>query len=82
MSVVPITIFMPLIDEGVDVWRPVQAQPLENACYFVLGPMPDDEKWEFPPGAVVRCEMRSLSGDGGRSELRKVAHEQVTLKLN
>jgi hypothetical protein len=54
------TIYMALLDEGVDVWRPVQVERLESGRYLVLGPVPDDEKWEFPPGSIVCLEMKQL----------------------
>jgi hypothetical protein len=55
------TIYMYLPDEAVDVWRPVQVEVLGNGHYRVLGPMPEDEKWEYPPGSIIRIEMKRLS---------------------
>ena len=52
-------IFVQLLDEGVDVWRPVEAEPLADG-FRIVGGCPDDERWEFQPGDVVRCEMRVL----------------------
>jgi hypothetical protein len=48
-----IKIYMPLLDEGVEVWRPVDAERIEVNAFRILGPQPDHEKWAFPPGAVV-----------------------------
>jgi hypothetical protein len=60
-----VTIYMPLVKEETDVWRPVEATPLPNDLYRVEGPMRDDEAWAFPPGAVVRCEPKRFhEGDG------------------
>jgi hypothetical protein len=56
------TIYMYLPDEGVDVWRPVQAEKLGDDVYHVVGPAPDGEVWEFPPGSIVRVQLRQLSG--------------------
>jgi hypothetical protein len=59
------TVFVFLEDEGTNVWRPTQAQRLADGTYRLLPPAdydPDDEKWEFPPGSIVRCERRKLSG--------------------
>lgn len=56
------TIYMPLLNEGVDVWRPVEATPLSADTYRVEGEMPGDEEWAFPPGTVVRCESKTFSG--------------------
>jgi hypothetical protein len=57
-------IYMPLLDEGVDVWRPVRAQHVSDDVYRITGEAPDaeDERWQFPPGALVRCRDQMLSG--------------------
>jgi hypothetical protein len=57
----PVTIYMRLLDEGVDVWRPVQAEPRSDGSYVVLGPVPADEEWEFAPRTIVRCEPKMLT---------------------
>jgi hypothetical protein len=51
-----------LLGEGTEVCRPVAAEPAGLGLFRLLGPVPDDETWEFQPGAVVRCESRVLSG--------------------
>jgi hypothetical protein len=48
-----VTIYMPLLDEGTEVWRPVQAEAQSSNAYLILGPMPEGEAWAFPPGSVV-----------------------------
>jgi hypothetical protein len=50
------------LDEGTAVWRPVVARLVKPGWFQLLGPVPYSERWEFPPGAVVRCERRALSG--------------------
>ena len=57
------TIYVALLDEGVDVWRPVQAERVRTGVFRILpmNPDPEDERWEFPPGSVVRCEEREVS---------------------
>ncbi len=59
------TIYVPLLDEGTEVWRPVAAEELPNGVFRIVAGRPDwnDERWEFPPGAVVCCEQRELSGE-------------------
>jgi hypothetical protein len=54
------TIYVALLDEGVDVWRPVEAQR-EGNFYRIVGSVPEPEKWAFDPGSLVRCEQRELS---------------------
>jgi len=60
---VAITIYVALLDEGIDVWRPVGAIKLGDGLYRILPPAPDPnlETLEFQPGDVVRCELRTLS---------------------
>ena len=52
-------IYIALLDEGVDVWRPVQAERLSGNTYRILGQPYDRsvESWQFEPGDVVLCEM-------------------------
>jgi len=54
------TIYMPLRNEGTEVWRPVQAERCDDGSYRVLGPVPSGEEWVFSPGSVVRCEPHSF----------------------
>jgi hypothetical protein len=70
------TIFIHLEDEGVDVWRPAKAKRLADGSYRLLaapGYDPEDEKWEFPPGSIVRCQRRKLSGGEKLVAVRAVA---------
>ena len=57
-----IFVFMP--EEGVDVWRPVDAEAVGPCLFRIVSPDPDpeDEVWEFKSGDVVRCEERALAG--------------------
>lgn len=58
-------IFVRLLDEGVDVWRPVQAQRLRADIYRILDQPYDreTERWEFTPGDEVVCELIDSSDD-------------------
>lgn len=73
----PVTILIALLDEGVEVWRPVLAERVGPDLYFVLGSVPDDEEWAFPPGSLVRCVAKELSGDGGLPDVCQVAVAHV-----
>lgn len=56
------TIYVALMDEGVDVWRPVEAVSEGESIYRLADDAaPADEAWEFSPGSHVRCEWRELS---------------------
>lgn len=63
MNAQSVTVYVALLNEGVDVWRPVEAEPTPAGYRLLQTPDcdPDDEAWEFPPGSFVRCEVRRLS---------------------
>ena len=58
-----IEIYVYLLDEGVDVWRPIQAEKLSNNLFRIVSKNPDleDEKWQFSTGDIVKCEEHQLS---------------------
>jgi hypothetical protein len=63
-----VTVYVALLNEGVNVWRPVQARPVGRSDFRLVGVEDDvsDESWQFPPGAIVKCEMRRFSeGNSG-----------------
>jgi hypothetical protein len=55
-------VYMPLLNEATEVWRPVEATLMPDDTYRVEGPMEEDEEWAFPPGTVVRCDWKTFSG--------------------
>ena len=59
-----VTIYIPLLNEGVDCWRPVEAEPCEGG-YRVLGQVLEGEVWKFTPGSIVLCQTKVFS-DGTR----------------
>lgn len=72
-------VYVYLVNEAVDVWRPTMGRRLAGGRYMLL-PTDDyedsGEGWEFPPGTIVECETRILSG-GFESAPRLVAVRQV-----
>jgi hypothetical protein len=56
-------IFVSLLDEGVDVCRPVQAEHLHDNIYRITDQPYDrnTETWQFEPGTEVVCEMTEAS---------------------
>jgi hypothetical protein len=51
-----VTVYVRLLDEGTEVFRPSTAVPLGENVYQLLRPEfydPEDEHWEFEPGARV-----------------------------
>ncbi len=77
----PITIYVYLPDEQVDVWRPVQAQPLGKGLYRILSinPDPEGEKWQFGTGEVVRVRKVNLV-EGSKSHPCLVAVAKIEAK--
>jgi hypothetical protein len=60
-------VYVRLLDEGTDVWRPVRATALPDGTFRLLEPDgydPIAEKWEFPLLTKVRCASRKFT-DGG-----------------
>jgi hypothetical protein len=59
------TVYVRLLDEGTDVFRPTLADVTSDG-FYMLKPMedydPEDEHWEFLPGQVVRCQSMKLHG--------------------
>ena len=59
-----VQIYIHLPDEAVDVWRPVEAEPVGELTYRILSenPDPENERWEFSTGEIVRCAAKIVSG--------------------
>ena len=57
-------VYVRLLDEGTDVWRPVNAAALPDGSFELLPPDFDSEAelWEFPPAAKVRCMTKEFAG--------------------
>jgi len=59
-----VKIYVELLDEGTPCRRPTFAEDLGSNKYKVLPTPkydPENEVWQFIPGAVVRCETRNDS---------------------
>lgn len=69
------TVYVELLDEGVDVWRPVSAREIQPGRYLLEGSMPDLERWAFQPGETVECEFRELS-EGSALVVTRLASER------
>lgn len=57
----PQTVYVELLEEGVEVWRPVEADVEAGAVFRLPRAAPANERWRLPPGSRVRCEWRELS---------------------
>jgi len=74
-----VQIYVALLGEDVDVWRPVQAEPLSGSFYQIL-PQPyerDIEQWEFEPGDIVFCEYVEANGGPILVATRKAARDDI-----
>jgi hypothetical protein len=54
-------VYVELLDEAVDVWRPVAASHIREGVYRLGDKEDEDERWSFPAGSLVRVEERELS---------------------
>ena len=70
-----VQIYIALLDEGVDVWRPVQAEHLSGNVYRILRQSYDRtvESWQFEPRDVVLCERVESGGGRILAATRKTA---------
>jgi hypothetical protein len=55
-----VTVYVELLDEGVDVWRPVEAEREDDGVVRLHSDAPEGETWAFPPGSRVQCERRDI----------------------
>jgi len=61
-----VLVYVQLLGEGTTVFRPVWARPIGPSVVELLMPEdydPEDEEWEFKPGATVHVERRELGGE-------------------
>jgi hypothetical protein len=56
-----VEVYVRLVDEGVDVWRPVRAVHEADDVYRIVSQPVEGERWEFPSGSRVRCRSQMLS---------------------
>ena len=59
-------IYVQLLEEGTDVFRPVPAIRIEKNIFKLMGVdmyNPEDETWEFSPGTYVQVEERRLNDE-------------------
>ncbi len=59
------TIYVSLLNEGTDCWRPVTAEHVSEDLFRIADSQPEDEEWQFKPGQVVLCQPHTFQ-DGSR----------------
>jgi len=58
-------VYVRIVDEAVDVWRPVRARAVsEHVFRLADDPAPEDERWSFEPGDDVVVERRASPEQG------------------
>lgn len=58
MSTNKFIIYIKLLDENINVWRPTEGVLIGDSIFEILPTEnynPEDEHWEFLPGNTVRC---------------------------
>jgi len=61
------TIYIKLLNEGSEAWRPTLGEEMRDNIFRVLPTSdydPEDEEWEFIPGSIVRCKLQQKSDRG------------------
>jgi hypothetical protein len=73
--VVRVRIFVALLGEAVDVWRPVDAVVEGPDAYRIISQVANpDERWQFVHGDIVRCEPRRFAdGSVGLAAIARVS---------
>ncbi len=68
-------VYVALLDEAVEAWRPVRAERIGDNTYRILIQPYDRsiESWEFEPGDVVLCETVDVAGGRILAARSKVA---------
>jgi hypothetical protein len=69
----PVKIFVPLLNEDTDCWRPANAKAHGEDVFEILGIIPAGGEWQFAPGMRVRCRPKQFA-DGSAA---LVAYELV-----
>jgi len=55
-------VYVPLVDRGVDCWRPVHADHVAGDVYEIaVDEEPASEHWAFPPHSRIRCREHVFS---------------------
>ena len=71
-----LTIYIPLKNEGVEVFRPTEAMAFGDGYYKVLSKPhydPVDEEWQFLPETIVKGEWRKNGSDEHLYAVEKLA---------
>ena len=70
-----VQIYVLLLNESTEIWRPVEALKLGKNFYQIISPNPepDVEKWQFNKGEKVLCSQKTFSdGKSGLVATKKL----------
>jgi hypothetical protein len=56
-------IYVELLNEGVTVYRPIEATRDRDGSFRLPASAPADEDWRFEPGSRVVCELEDIGGE-------------------
>ena len=65
------TIYVKILNEGTEVWRPVQALKIENDIYKITQETEFDEEWEFNCNELVHCIVSKNGSDKYLKAIKK-----------
>lgn len=60
------TIYVRLLNEGIEVYRPVTATQIENNIYKIIDETKydaEDETWEFLPGNIILVSEKQIGNE-------------------
>jgi hypothetical protein len=77
MKIVTIHLYLP--EEAVDCWFPARAEHLQDDVYRLIDPPPEYPVLKFNQGDLVRCRMKTFSGEGHQPSWDGlVAYERIS----
>jgi hypothetical protein len=72
MPLKQIFIYVALLNEGTQTWRPVPAIYISGNIFLLTSSAQEQEEWQFASGTLVHCENRTFSdGEKGLVAVRK-----------
>ena len=57
------TIYIELMNEGTNCWRPVEARDLGDGRFQIISSQPENEEWQFRSGEIVECMRKEFQDD-------------------
>jgi hypothetical protein len=64
-------IYVELLNEGTDCWRPVEANDLGRGRFQIVQAAPEGEEWAFLSGDIVECRQQEFRNGAGLVAYKK-----------